>query len=698
MRKQSDPDPATARWLQSLLTLLALCHIGLNLFIVWPSLWQNALHFCGFAALALIYHPLQAGKSSGWARLCDWTLGALLVVSVILLVARETSLYRQGLVFGWLDWCSAIIVVLAAIELTRRTTGPLIPVLIVLALSYVVVWGSWLPGVFRFPGLSLETVLFRSIYGDDGLFGSIATISSTFVFMFILFGAFLLRSGGGQFVIDIARALSGRFAGSGGVVAVLASGLMGSISGSAVANTASTGVITIPLMKKSGFAPRFSAAVEAAASTGGQLMPPIMGAGAFIMAGYTQLPYTHIIAAALLPAVLYFASVIFFVRAEALRTDMRAPAHNQPALGEVCKRGGIPFFVPVGVLVGALLWGLTPTYAAGLALLAVVASSWPGRAPMGLQAILEALAAGARGMVVTAVLLCSVGLVVNVIAMTGVGNTLSLMITSWAGGSLIIAMLLVAIASLALGAGLPVTAAYVVLASLCAPALATLISNRYLVDLFIAGTLAPEALTLLRAAGFELAARVTEGLSPEQARQVVETLPPDLLLPLRELLLPAAELQLAVLSAHMVIFWLSQDSNVTPPVCLTAFTAAAIAGTRPMATGVASWRLAKGLYVVPLLFAYTPLLSSDWRQALPVFLFALFGLYCLVGALQGYLQGRLRWWQRLLAGTVGALLVYPLPPGMHLAVAVAAMIMLAVFSGMGRTQAARSPNRQGRHV
>ena len=164
----------------------------------------------------------------------------------------------------------------------------------------------------------------RSIYGDDGLFGNIARISSSFVFMFILFGAFLLRSGAGDFVIALAQAVAGRAVGGPGLVAVVASGLTGTISGSAVANTASTGVITIPLMKKAGFQPRFAAGVEAAASTGGQLMPPIMGAGAFVMASYTQIPYTTIVAVSFLPALLYFATVAFFVRIEARKAGLAA--------------------------------------------------------------------------------------------------------------------------------------------------------------------------------------------------------------------------------------------------------------------------------------------------------------------------------------------------------------------------------------
>ena len=171
------------------------------------------------------------------------------------------------------------IAVLLAIELARRTSGLTIPIMTVVAITYVAWWGKYASGMFHFPGLTWETVLYRSYYGLDGMFGPIAQISATYVYMFVLFGAFLLRSGAGDFVIDLARVAAGRFVGGPGQVAVLASGLMGSISGSSVANVVTTGVITIPLMKRAGFTPRFAAGVEAAASTGGPLMPPIMGAG-----------------------------------------------------------------------------------------------------------------------------------------------------------------------------------------------------------------------------------------------------------------------------------------------------------------------------------------------------------------------------------------------------------------------------------
>lgn len=307
---------------------VSLMHIYFNIFAVVPSLWQNALHFSGFAILCGLYFPFNAVKRdhrSTLSLVCDIGIALIAAASAIYMISMEDAIYARGVTLNMSEWIAGTILILCAIEFTRRTTGWIIPVLIVLALTYVGWWGTLISGVFKFGGLSAETILFRSVYGDDGLFGNIALISSSFVFMFILFGAFLLRSGAGDFVINLARAVAGKFVGGPGLVAVFASGLTGTISGSAVANTASTGVITIPLMKKAGFDPKFAAAVEASASTGGQLMPPIMGAGAFVMASYTQIPYTTIVAFSILPAILYFATIAFFVRIEAKKATSLSP-------------------------------------------------------------------------------------------------------------------------------------------------------------------------------------------------------------------------------------------------------------------------------------------------------------------------------------------------------------------------------------
>lgn len=659
---------------------ISLLHIYFNIITVLPTLWQNSLHYAGFALLCSLTYPLGGTRSKlKWLFYVDILLGFAAAISAVYMISMEDAIYARGVRLATPEWIAGSILIFTALEFTRRTTGWIIPILIILALTYVGWWGEMLNGVFRFSGLTTETILFRSIYGDDGLFGNIARISSTFVFMFILFGAFLLRSGAGEFVINLARAVAGKTIGGPGLVAVFASGLTGTISGSAVANTASTGVITIPLMKKAGFDARFAAGVESAASTGGQLMPPIMGAGAFVMASYTQIPYTTIVTVSILPAILYFASVAFYVRIEAKRSNLTIIDGEKVRLFDVLKEGGLPFLLPISALIGMLIYGFTPTYAAGISILAVIVSSWLTPNKMGITAVLEALALGARNMVMTGVLLCSVGLIVNVIATTGIGNTFSLMITEWANGSLIIAITLIALASLVLGMGLPVTAAYIVLGTLSAPALYSLIVDSQVTEIIARGLLSEEAKAIFMLALPEKAALLSQSMPIAEARALLEAVPIDLAGTLRDLAISPHAATYALLSAHLIIFWLSQDSNVTPPVCLAAFTAAAIAKTPPMQTGFYSWKLAKGLYIVPLLFAYTPMLGGSWVDDLTIFFFALLGLYAFAGAFQGHMENHLNPIFRILSLTLAFFLIAPWPVMVHL-VAAAALGLLFFFN------------------
>jgi len=324
---------------------------------------------------------------------------------------------------------------------------------------------------------------------------------------------------------------------------------------------------------------------------------------------------------------------------------------------EVFKKGGIVFLLPIGVLIGLLIYGFTPTYAAGLSILAVIVSSWFSPNKMGLKSIIEALAIGARNMVMTAILLCAVGLIVNVIATTGIGNTFSLMINQWAGHSLVIAIALIALASLVLGMGLPVTAAYIVLGTLSAPALYALISDGLLVHALVNGQIPEAAKAIFMIASPEHLAEIGNPMTSATARAIVDAVPVDMANIVREAVISAHDLTYAMLSAHLIIFWLSQDSNVTPPVALAAFTGAAIAGTKPMETGFQSWKLAKGLYIVPLLFAYTPFIGGSWLDDFTIFFFAFFGLYAFAAGIEGFMESKLNPLLRLLTlGTAVALL------------------------------------------
>lgn len=641
---------------------LALYHIWVNTFGRLDTLWLTAIHFAGFGFLCALRYPLMRTKTPFGEKLVlaiDIAVGLVAAISTFLLISAQDAIYARGVRLGVYEYVLALIVIGSAIELTRRATGWIIPVLILVGLTYVSWWGPSAPGVFRFAGLSVDTLLFRSVFSDEGMFGSIALISATYVYLFILFGAFLVRSGAGEFIIELARAVAGRFVGGPGFVAVIASGLTGSISGSAVANTVSTGVITIPLMKKAGFPPRFAAAVEASASTGGMIMPPIMGAGAFVMATYTQISYLEIVAVSFLPAIVYYLSVAFFVRIAAKRLDLTGRDDEAPSAMEVIRRGGASFLIPIGILIGLLIAGFTPTYAACFAIVACVVSSWLTPNPMGPRAVFEAFAIGSINMIMTAVLLVAVGLVVNVIAMTGVGNTFSLMITEWAGNSLFIALILIALASLVLGMGLPVTAAYIVLATLSAPALHLLIQNNALVDAMVAGQVPEQARMIFMLADPNAITALAAPMARDAANALVAAAPPELLSQVYPQVLDPVTIKLALLSAHMIIFWLSLDSNVTPPVCLTAFAAAAIAKTAPMRTGLESWKVAKGLYLMPILFAYTSFLGGPWSEVLHVFVIAIIGVYALGAAIEGHMEAPLNWPMRIFLFAAGVALLWP---------------------------------------
>ncbi|MBR7889026.1 TRAP transporter permease [Marinomonas sp. A79] len=631
------------RFVFSLSIFLAIAHIYINTIATLPELWVSAFHFAGFGTLCALLIPANPKwRDSKLAMYCDGVIVLLLIGMVLYIVFFEDALYARGVTFNTADWVVSSIAVLLSLELIRRTSGWFIPFLIVVALTYVVLWGSWLGGMFNFPGLSVETLLYRSFFSTDGMFGSISRISWSFVFMFILFGAFLVKSGAGDFIIDLSRSLASKMIGGPGFVAVLGSGLMGSVSGSSVANTVSTGVITIPLMRRAGFPARFAAGVEAAASTGGQLMPPVMGAGAFIMASYTQVSYVTIISVAAIPALLYFLSVGFFVRVEAKRSRVIATESDDAVKVSQVLKEGWHHIVPLGVLVALLIQGFTPTYAAGISILAVILASFlSSKHRMGPAAILDAMAQGAKNMSTTAVLLVGIGLVVNVISTTGVGNTFSLLITNWAGGSLFFTIILVAIASLILGMGLPVTASYIVLGTLSAPALFNLIAESQLLDMMASGNLPETASAVFMLVDPSALATLAQSMPMEQAQALLAQVPNDFKSMLMDQALGAESVAMILVTAHMIIFWLSQDSNVTPPVCLTAFAAAAIAKTPPMRTGMTAWKLAKGLYIVPLLMAYTPLIGGDPDILLRLTFFITLGMYALVGAMEGYLEDKL---------------------------------------------------------
>ncbi len=634
----------------------ALFHIYCNVFASISELWLSAIHFGGFCAIcALMNNEAQELSNRSISYWINIALAGTAILTSAYLILFEDALYARETEYILSDYVFSMIAIGLAIEFTRRTTGWFMPILIVISLSYILFLGRYISGVFAFPGLSLETVLYRTFFTSEGMFGLTAQISSTFVFMFIIFGSFLLKSGAGDFIVQVAQCLTRRITGGAGLVSVIGSGLMGSISGSAVANTVSIGVITIPMMKRSGFSARFAAGVEAAASTGGALMPPVMGAGAFVLASYTQIPYLTVIAASALPALLYFLTVSYFVRIEAKRLGMTPVVEeNAEKVSDVLKEGW-HFIIPLTVLVGFLIAGRTPTSSAAFAIISVIAASWLSTKPMRLTDIFDAVVGGVKTMVSTALLLVAVGIIINVVTTTGIGNAFSLMIVEWAQGNLFVTLILVALASLVLGMGLPVTASYIVLATLSAPMIFDLISQSQLLSALQTQDIPSNVAATISLFGGDPVVALQE--MPLEMKQLIrqEMIDPEMLTGM-------------LLSAHLIIFWLSQDSNVTPPVCLASFAAAGIAGTPPMATGFTSWKVAKGLYLVPVLFAYSPLISGSWSERIEVFLWSSMGLYALAGILQWHLERKINLQIAVLLLLSAVLLMWtPFPVYYHVA-------------------------------
>lgn len=677
----------------------AIWHILTNVWLIEPGFWQNAIHYGGFALLAsIVFSNFGKFTHARWAFTLDVAYGLVVAAAALWVAYAETGIYERSLAvtgqpiqFSVMDWVAGLILVFSALDFSRRVSGWVIPILIILSLSYILFLGSWLPGVFRAASLPIDDVLFRTLYNDEGMLGILASISSSSITLFMIFGGFLVVSGAGDFVIELSKVVAGRTRGGAAFVAVISSALTGTISGSAIANTASTGVITIPLMKSNGFRAKFAAGVEASASTGGQLMPPIMGAGAFVMASYTSIPYGTIVAVSVVPAMLYFLSVAFIVRIEAVKHQVGNEIDLVINRGKLIS-GALVFVLPLGVMIWLLMSGVTPSFAASWAIAALILVSWTTTilarlvggdtfepVSMGPAKITEALVSGIQTSIMTGILLVAIGIVNNAVVTSGVGNAISIMIAQWSQGSVILAIALIALASLILGMGLPVTAAYIILASLTAPALAGILADTVILDQLVAGIADPAKAALFALVDSPHVAKLAEGMTREEAVALMGAMPFEIALVIRPAIVDPALLTTFLLTAHLIVFWLSQDSNVTPPVCLAAFTAAGIAGSKPMATGFQSWKIAKGLYIVPLMFAYTPLISGEWYEVMQIGFFGLFGIYATNALIQFYAEGPLNLVTvpLLILGAAGAYWPLNLPANIAGAVLVMAVIFLS---------------------
>ncbi|NPV70816.1 MAG: TRAP transporter permease [Firmicutes bacterium] len=447
--------------------------IAFSLFQVWTnsygimmSMKQGGV-FLAFT-LALIFLTYPSGRGEFW-RLVDWFLACGGAFVGLYTFFRAEQLAIRNLQAESLDYYMAALALILVIEAARRSIGIAMSILPVLFLVYAV-FGKHLPGILGHYGFTIPRLLMRMYLVDEGIYGITLQVAATYIFLFILFGSFLAESGVGQFFTDLATWLTGSAVGGPAKVATLSSALMGTISGSAAANVATTGTFTIPMMKKVGFRPAFAGAVEAVASTGGMVMPPVMGAAAFVMSQYLNMNYGKIMVAAVIPALLYYLSVYCWVHFEALRLGLRGVLREElPPIKDPGRK--VFLFLPIVVVVWSLLQGRTPIFSAFLGILSVVVASQVQRERMGLREVIRALEKGARASLTASSACIAAGIIVGVTAMTGLGQVITYNIIGLAHNNLIPALALTAIASLVLSMGLPATACYVITATIAAPAL-----------------------------------------------------------------------------------------------------------------------------------------------------------------------------------------------------------------------------------
>ena len=442
--------------------------IVLNMFPMDPWLYRSAHVSFGCALGLMMYKAGQ--KAEKGVPIVDWiAIIASIACFVYIYINLDFLLFRAGAAPEPGDVVIGVIGVLLILEVTRRSAGLALPIIALVFLVYCVV-GPWMPGVLYHRGISLD-LLFSFVYSMEGVFGPTTAVSSTYIILFITFAAFLQVSKVGDYFINFAFAIAGKARGGPAKVAVISSAMMGMINGTSAGNVAATGTFTIPLMKKVGYPPRSAGAIEAAASTGGQLMPPVMGAGIFIMAEITGIPYLELMVAATLPAALYFLAVYFMVDNESKRLNMRGLSSDElPSLVAMLKKAYL--FAPLLILVGGLVMGYSVIRSGTLALVSTFVVSWLNfDTRMGPRRLLDALHLGAKGTIQLIAVCACAGLIVGVIGLTGIGGRFSNMILGIAGQSQFLALVFAMLIAIILGMGMPTTAAYAVAASVVAPGL-----------------------------------------------------------------------------------------------------------------------------------------------------------------------------------------------------------------------------------
>ena len=626
--------------------------------------WHKGVHMG--LVLCMIFFVFAANRSShdkparhtwwcpGNVPLYDWVLAFAALVSALYIPLTFTGLdvtiagyhllfeelnFRIGNPNGF-DLFFGTVLCIAIFEAARRAMGWVLPIIVGCFVLYALYGASMPIQVLIIPEVNWSQFLNHVYLTTEGIYGAPIKVISTFVFHFVLFGVIAQRMGLGQFFIDIAQIIAGRFAGGPAKVSVLSSSLFGTISGSSIANTVTTGSLTIPAMKRVGYPGHFAGAVEAASSTGGQITPPIMGAAAFLMVEFLELPYTTIIAAAAIPALMHYVAVFAIVHFEAKRLGLRGLSPEElPRLGKVLRQGW-PTIIPLIILITVLFSGYTPYYAAFSGITACIIIGFVNsRNRMTVRDLLDAFYLGSKYALAVGAAGAAVGIVVGVITLTGVTFRLGFMVTQSAlgtaevfhaafaflpfelftidGATLFVSLAYIAMACVLMGAGLPTTALYIMLSAIATPALGNL------------------------------------GVPP--------------------------------LAAHLFVLYYGVLADITPPVCTSAYAAGGIAGANPFRTGLTAFKLGNAKVMVPMVFVYSPamLIVLDdyftWSEFLLTTLTCILGIVMLGAALTGFIVRPMAAGWRWLLAVASIAMVAPDPQANAWALAIATPVLMSQF-------------------
>ncbi|WP_077602356.1 TRAP transporter permease [Oceanobacillus sojae] len=567
---------------------------------------QRTVHL-GFA-LSLIFLLFPAARGMKKTKI-PWYDYVLMLLSI--LVCAYWPVYYDTLVqqFGGISVPQMIVgglAILLVLEAARRAVGLPITIIALLFLGYALL-GPHIPGMFAHRGLSLEQLIQSMFFTTEGILGTPLQVSSTYIFLFLLFGAFLVQTGVGNYFNDLAISIAGKRVGGPAKVAIFSSALNGTISGSSVANTVTTGSYTIPMMKKLGYRKNFAGAVEAAASTGGQIMPPIMGAAAFLMIEFAGESYWNIAKAAVIPAILYFAGIWIMTHLEAKRTGLTGlPDEEIPSKMSVLKK--IHLLLPILAIVYFLFIGMSVERAAIYGILStIIVSLFRKDTRITPAKFIVALEQGARTALGVAAATACAGIIVGVVTKTGLGLKLGNSLVSIAGTiasspevQLMLTLVFTMITSIILGMGSPTTANYIITSTIALPAIVALNGE--------------------------------------------------------------LEVAIPLLAAHMFVFYFGIVADITPPVALAAFAASGISGGEPIRTGANAARLAIAAFIIPYMFVLNPTLLMIDSTVLEI-IFALFtailGMIAIGAGMIGYWYRKIKWFERILAIVTGLLLIYP---------------------------------------